>query len=61
MLRPMLRHLTITEHNGQYNNKATESKERKLLLTQFGANSPTLGATKPGRKSTIIVLVQSPQ
>jgi len=27
------------------------------LLTQFGATSPTLGATKPGRKSTSVVLI----
>jgi len=33
--------------------KCTES-----LLTQFGATSPTLGATKQGRKSTRIVLIQ---
>jgi hypothetical protein len=61
MLSKMLRHLTTTEHNGQYNNKKTESIEHEILLTQFGANLPTLGATKPGRKFTIIVLVQSPQ
>jgi len=28
------------------------------LLTQFGATSPTLGATKPRRKSTSVVLIQ---
>jgi len=28
------------------------------LLTQFGDNTPTLEATKPGRKSTSVVLVQ---
>jgi hypothetical protein len=28
------------------------------LLTQFGATSPTLGATKPGRKSTSAVRIQ---
>jgi len=33
--------------------KCTES-----LLTQFGVNTPTLEATKPGRKSTSVVLVQ---
>jgi 3-dehydroquinate dehydratase len=57
----MLRHLTTIEHNEQYKNKKTKSKEHKILLTQFGANSYTLGATKLGKKSTIIVLVQSPQ
>jgi len=29
------------------------------LLTQFGATSPTLEATKPGRKSTSVVLILS--
>ena len=29
------------------------------LLTQFGATSLTLGATKPGRKSTSVVLILS--
>jgi len=33
--------------------KCTES-----LLTQFGATSPTLRDTKPGRKSTSVVLIQ---
>jgi len=28
------------------------------LLTQFSDNTPTLGATKPGRKSTSVVLIQ---
>jgi len=28
------------------------------LLTQFGATSPTLEATKPGRKSTSVVRIQ---
>jgi hypothetical protein len=61
MLSKMLRHLTTAEHNGQYSNEKTESKEHRILLTQFGTNSPTMGATKPVRKFTIIVLVQSPQ
>jgi len=30
-------------------------KGTRYLLTQFGAMSPTSGATKPGIKSTIIV------
>jgi len=29
------------------------------LLTQFGPTSPTLGATKQGRKSTSVVLILS--
>jgi len=29
------------------------------LLTQLGATSPTLEATKPGRKSTSVVLIPS--
>jgi len=28
------------------------------LLIQFGATSPTLETTKPGRKSTSVVLIQ---
>jgi len=31
------------------------------LLTQFGATSPTLGVTTPGRKSTSGVLILSYQ
>jgi len=29
------------------------------LLTQFGDNTPTLDATKPGRKSTSVVRIQN--
>ena len=35
-----------------------EVKCTKSLLTQFGATSPTLGATKPRRKSSSVVRVQ---
>ena len=39
-------------------NKLQKIKQHNQLLTKFGATSPTMGATNPGRKSTIIVLVQ---
>jgi len=45
-------------------NKMNKIKDKKVkgtgsLLTQFGATSPTLEATKPGRKSTSVVLIIS--
>ena len=33
-------------------------KNTVSLLTQFSDNAPTMGATKPGRKSTSVVLIQ---
>jgi hypothetical protein len=47
MLSKMLLHLTTAKHNGQYNNKRQKDKEHKILLTECGATSPTLWATKP--------------
>ncbi|KEH16084.1 hypothetical protein MTR_0338s0050 [Medicago truncatula] len=47
--------------NGKKKNKKINDKKVKntvSLLTQFGATSTTLGATKPGRKSTSVVLIQ---
>jgi len=46
--------------------KYVKVRDRKIkgtrkLLAQFGATSPTLGATKPGWKSTSVVLILSSQ
>jgi len=40
-------------------NKINDKKVRDTvsLLTQFSDNAPTMGATKPGRKSTSVVLI----
>jgi len=45
-------------------NKNNKIKDKKVkgtgsFLTQFGATSPTLEATKPGSKSTSVVLILS--
>jgi len=39
-------------------NKCKKVKNTMRLLTQFGDNTPTLGATKLGRKSTSVVRTQ---
>ena len=44
------------------NHKLNRNKNKKVkntvsFLTQFVTNTPTLGATKPGRKSTSVVLI----
>ena len=58
MSQQMLRHLMIANRLAKKRNivpedKVHKLKEHKELLTQFGVNSPTTRATKPGRKKTI--------
>jgi len=56
MFRLMFQHRT----NKQIKRKQIKDKKVKdtvSLLTLFSDNAPTLGATKPGRKSTSVVLI----
>ncbi|KEH30012.1 hypothetical protein MTR_4g057980 [Medicago truncatula] len=57
MSHSMFQHHAITRNkNKKINDKKV--KNTVSLLTQFGATSPTLEATKPGRKYTSVVLIQ---
>ena len=56
MFRSMFQHhVTNRNINKKINDKKVKNTES--LLTQFVTNTPTLGATKPGRKSTSVVLI----
>jgi len=72
MFYTMFQHQTQTKYRVRcFNIKLAENKQNKEnindrkvkgivgLLTQFGATHLHLGATKPGRKSTSIVLILS--
>jgi hypothetical protein len=53
-------HIQLTTKQMKMNKKNKQNHKRctESLLTQFGATSPTLGATKPGRKSTSAVRIE---